>query len=315
MSHITSPTSSWQKGAVRFAELVEKKSGGRISVRVFPAGQLSNHNQQGELKMLRSGSIDMALVSPIILALYLDPRFDLCGLPWLFPDHDTANRVLDGTIGEELLSYLEPKGLHGLAFGVNGFRQITNSRRPIHTPGDLEKLRCRVAGSRMYYQTLRLLGADPLTMNFGEVFTSLQQGVIDGQENPLSIIYSSKLYEVQHYLTLWNYSYDPLVLTINRTRWEQFSPEDQNLLLGSAKEAMVYQREVVAHEDEVLPQQLREKRMEIIGLSDGEIQKFRDQVKPVYDEYKKIIGEPLVRRCLEEIEHLSAKSSGKALAK
>jgi len=315
LSHITSPTSSWQKGAVRFAERVRERSQGRIQVRVFPAGQLANHNQQGELKMVRSGSIDMALVSPIILALYLDPRFDLCGLPWLFPDHRTANAVLDGPVGDQLLSYLEPKGLKGLAYGVNGFRQITNSLRPIHSPVDLHRLRCRVAGSRMYYQTLDLLGADPLTMNFGEVFTSLQQGVIDGQENPLSIIYSSKLYEVQQYLTLWNYSYDPLILIINRSRWEQFSPADRTLLLAAAKEAMAYQRKVVQEEDRTLPAKLEQRGMKIVRLSDEELSVFRKETEPVYQTYSPIIGEPLVRQCLKQIHDIFAKKQGRGLAK
>jgi tripartite ATP-independent transporter DctP family solute receptor len=307
LSHITSPTSSWQKGAERFAELVEKRSGGKIRVRVYPAGQLANHNQQGELKMLGSGSIDMALVSPIILALYLDPRFDLFGLPWLFPDHATARQVLDGPIGQKVLSFLPPKGLQGLAYGVNGFRQITNSVRPIRAPDDLRGLRCRVAGSRMYFRTLQLLGADALTMNFGEVFTSLQQGVIDAQENPLSIIFSSKLYEVQPYLTIWNYSYDPLILIMNRSRWKTFSSQDQTLLLDCAREAMSYQTKIVEEEDRTLPQRLREKQMKVTILSKDEIEPFRERVQPVYSEYKKIIGEKLVDQCLKEIATISSK--------
>jgi TRAP-type C4-dicarboxylate transport system substrate-binding protein len=111
-------------------------------------------------------------------------------------------------LGKHAFLYLEQKGLKGLAFGANGFRQLTNSLLPVRTPENLTGVRCRVAGSRIFFRTFELLGADALTMNFGEVFTSLQQGVIDAQENPLSIIYSSRLYEVQPYLTIWNYSYD-----------------------------------------------------------------------------------------------------------
>jgi tripartite ATP-independent transporter DctP family solute receptor len=308
LSHITSPSSSWQKGAERFASLVEEQSRGRIRVKVFPAGQIANHNQQGELQMLGSGSIDMALVSTIILALYLDPRFDLFSLPWLFPDHQTANQILDGEIGKEILSYLEQKGIKGLAFGVNGFRQITNSVRPIKDPEDLTGIRCRVAGSRIYFRTFELFGADALTMNFGEVFTSLQQGVIDAQENPLSIVYSSRLYEVQPYLTILNYSYDPLILAMNRSRWQRFSAEDQVLLLRCAKEAMDYQRSVVIEEDRTLPGELSRKGMEVIRLDREEVQIFKERVRPIHEEYTPLIGEPLVRRCLNEVKKLKKKN-------
>ncbi len=297
LSHITAPTSSWQKGADRFAELAAQKSGGRIRVKVYPAGQIANHSQQGELKMLGSGSIDMALVSTIILALYLDPRFDVFGLPWLFPDHATAHRVLDGDVGDEVLTVLRSKGIVGLAYGVNGFRQITNKVRPIRTPEDLERIKCRVAGSRMYFRTFQLLGADALTMNFGEVFTSLQQGVIDAQENPLSIIYSSRLYEVQRYLTLWNYSYDPLILAINQARWERFSPEDRALLTAAAAEAMQEQRRVVEEEDRTLAGVLAKQGMDVIALSMEELARFKARVAPLYEEYAGRIGAQLVNRC------------------
>ncbi len=301
LSHITAPTSSWQKGAERFAELVAQKSSGRIRVKVYPAGQISNHSQQGELKMLGSGSIDMALVSTIILALYLDPSFDVFGLPWLFPDHETAHRVLDGDVGREALSVLQTKGIVGLAYGVNGFRQITNGVRPIRTPEDLDRIKCRVAGSRMYFRTFQLLGANAPTMNFGEVFTSLQQGVIDAQENPLSIIYSSRLYEVQRYLTLWNYSYDPLVLAINELRWKRFSPEDQALLTAAAREAMQNQRTIVLEEDRTLAATLRDRGMDVIALSSVELARFKTRIAPLYDEYAERIGPDLVNQCRQAV--------------
>jgi tripartite ATP-independent transporter DctP family solute receptor len=252
--------------------------------------------------MLGSGSIDMALVSTIILALYLDPRFDVFSLPWLFQDHETANRVCDGELGKHAFLYLEQKGLKGLAFGANGFRQLTNSLLPVRTPENLTGVRCRVAGSRIFFRTFELLGADALTMNFGEVFTSLQQGVIDAQENPLSIIYSSRLYEVQPYLTIWNYSYDPLILTMNRTRWNSFSSADQKMLLKSAKEAMDYQRSVVAQEDRDLPGLLSDQGMQIIRLSEEEIKQFKKMVLPVYEEFTPLIGKELVTLCIDEVK-------------
>ena len=301
LSHITSPGSSWDKGARRFADLVRERSQGRILVRVFPAGQAANHNQRAELSMLGSGSLDMALVSTIILALYLDPRFDLVGLPWLFPDHAAAERVLDGPVGRELLALLETKGIVGLAYGANGFRQITNSVRPVRAPADLAGLRCRVAGSAMYARTLELLGADPLTMNFGEVYTSLQQGVIQAQENPLSIIASSRLYEVQRYCTIWNYSYDPIILAVNRRTLESLAPADRDLLRACAREAMQYQRQVVHEEDRTLPEVLRSKGMQVERLDPDRIRAFRAAVAPVYREFSDVVGRERLERLLKEL--------------
>lgn len=138
-------------------------------------------------------------------------------------------------------------------------------------------------------------------MNFGEVFTSLQQGVIDAQENPLSIIYSSRLYEVQPYLTIWNYSYDPLILAMNLSRWNRFPPADRKLLMESAREAMDYQRAVVEEEDRTLPRLLTQKGMRVTRLTGEEVRRFREMVQPVYDEYTPRIGEQVVRECLEDV--------------
>src|SRR5512142_691307 len=197
LSHVTAKGSPWDKGAERFAELVAKKTGGRIEVKVFPQSQLANGSQKAELEMLQSGVLDMTWDSPIILALFLDKRFDVWNLPWLYPSMDVANKVADGPMGALAYKWLEEKGIVGLGIGVNGYRELTNSKHPITTPDDMKGIKFRVAGSKLYLETFKLLGANAVTMSFGEVFTSLQQGVIDGQENPTAIIDSSKLYEVQ----------------------------------------------------------------------------------------------------------------------
>lgn len=300
LSHITSPASPWHKGAERFAELVARRTGGKARVRVYPGASLSGRSQKTELQMVRSGVIHVHLVSPIILALFLDARFDVYDLPWLFPSHEVAWRALDGPLGELGERWLREKGFVGLAWGANGFRQLTNGRRPIRRPEDLSGIKFRVAGTRMYLRIFRLLGGNAVTMNFGEVFSSLQQGVIDGQENPLSVIVSSRLYEVQRHVTLWNYSFDPLILSMNAASFEGLSPEWKEVFRASAREAMRYQRELVAREDRVLPDVLRSKGMEVVRLSEAELAAFRRAVEPIYDEWAPRVGREALNLAISE---------------
>ncbi len=301
LSHITSPGSAWDKGAVRFAELVQERSQGRVQVQVFPGAQLAQHNQKAELQQLCDGTIDMTLHSSIILALILDRRFDAFSLPWLFPDHQTANRVCDGAFGRQALSWLNEHGVHGIAYGVNGFRQLTNSVRAVRKPDDLRGMKVRVAGTDLFRAVFTAFGANPLTMNFGEVFTALQQGTISAQENPLSIIASSKFYEVQQHLTLWNYAYDPLILTINQRRWNAMSEQDRALITECGLEAMAYQRSVVAEEDRRLVAELEQKGMTVCALSAEELDVFRAGVAAVYEEFTPRIGSEIVELLQSEV--------------
>ena len=310
LSHITSPGSAWDKGAQQFAELVNTRSEGRIQVKVYAGAQLAQHNQKTELQQLCNGTIDMTLHSPIILALFLDKRFDAFSLPWLFPNHGVANRVCDGPFGEQAMDWLEEHGVHGIGYGVNGFRQLTNSVRPVKTPTDLKGMKVRVAGTDLFRAVFSAFGANPMTMNFGEVFTALQQGTISAQENPLSIIDSSKLYEVQSHLTVWGYAYDPLILTMNRARWDSFSPEDQALLTSCGREAMAYQRKIVADEDMRLIEELAAQGMTVHVLQQEEIAVFRSVCSGVYDEFGPKIGKEIVSLLLAEVEKAGAETAG-----
>ena len=302
LSHITAPGSSWDVGAQKFAKLVSEKSDGKINTRVYPGGQLANRNQKTELQMLQTGAIDMMLVSPIILALHLDPRFDVFGLPWMFPNHKIANKVCDGVMGEKAAEWLKEKNIKALAFGVNGFRQLTNNKKEIKLPDDLKNLKIRVAGTKLFLTVFKLLDANPSTMNFGEVFSALAQGAIDGQENPLSIIYSSKLYEVQKYVTLWNYAYDPIILVINGNKWKSLSENEKNLLLNCAKEAMNFQRDFVEKDDKNLAKKLSEAGMKITTPTKNALADFKKKTEPVYKDFVNRIGKDIIELCKEEVE-------------
>ena len=226
LSLILGDNSDWYRGAAKFAELVRERSGGEWEVQLYPHAQLAGQDQRTELEMLQSGVIDLSMESSILLSV-IEPRMSVLSLPWLFDGYAKADSVLDGPLGEELLADLPPKGIVGLAYGVNGFRQLTNSRNPVLRPDDMRGMKIRVPGIRLYIDIFRLLGADPSSMNFGELFTALTQGAMDGQENPLSVIVSSRLEEVQKYLTVWNYSYDPVILCINRRLWDTLDADAQ----------------------------------------------------------------------------------------
>ncbi|RLD11632.1 MAG: C4-dicarboxylate ABC transporter substrate-binding protein [Chlamydiae bacterium] len=302
LSHITSPGSSWDIGAQKFAKSVNKKLIGKIKVQVFPGGQLANRNQKTELQMLQTGAIDLMLVSPIILALHIDPRFDVFSLPWMFPNHQVANKVCDGVMGDKSAEWLKEKNIKVLAFGVNGFRQLTNNKLPVKSPEDMKRLKIRVAGTKLFLTVFKLLGANPSTMNFGEVFTALAQGTVDGQENPLSIIYSSKLYEVQKYVTLWNYAYDPIILVMSGNKWNSLTEDERKIIKACAKDAMNYQRDYVQNEDNILVKKLTDSGMKVTKPSKKELELFSKRTESVYNKFKNTIGENVIKLCRDEVK-------------
>ncbi len=181
-SLILGETSDWYKGMQRWASLVAEKSQGAVEVRIFPQASLASGKQDTELEMVQSGTIEASFESSILLS-GIEPAFSVWSLPWLFDDYAAADSALLGEPGMEMLALLEERGLVGLGYGHNGFRQLTNSARPVRAPADLAGLKIRVPAISMYLDVFRALGADPSPMNFGEVFLALQQGTIDGQEN------------------------------------------------------------------------------------------------------------------------------------
>lgn len=293
MSVTSADGSTWTKGAEKFAELVKEKTDGAVEVKVYPNEQLSGGNQGKGVEMLRNGSIDISFHSNIIYSI-MDERFGVISLPWLLPDHETVDAKLNGTGGEVINEILDEIGIVGLGFGENGFRQITNSTRAIRTPEDMEGLKIRIPGIKMYISLYKALGADPIAMNFAEVFTSLQQKAIDGQENPTDIISSSKLYEVQNYLSVWNYSYDAIILGMNKEKFNSFDEEIQQALREAAQEACEYQVQLNRELEEEQLAMFEEKGMEVLRLTPEEIAAFQDKMGPVYEEYESIIGKDLI---------------------
>ncbi len=293
MSVTTSETSTWFLGAEKLAEDIEKETDGRIKIEVFANEQLSGGESGKALELLSKGNIDLTFNSTIIYSV-LDDRFGVASAPFIFNDLDDADAVFAGEGGEMLKEIVREKNIEPLGFGENGFRQITNSAHEIKGPEDIEGLKIRIPGITMYTDLFRELGANPSTMTFSEVFTSLQQGTIDGQENPIDVIYSSKLNEVQDYITMWNYSYDPLVLGINKDLFDSLSKEDQDLFTKLGEEAAEYQVEITREREKEQIEELKDSDFNFYYPTEEEIADYREAVEPVFDKYESIWGEDLL---------------------
>ena len=293
MSVTTADQSSWTQGANKFAELVAEKTDGKVEVKVFPNEQLSGGNQSKGVEMLKSGGIDISYHSNIIYSV-LDERFGVISLPWLLADEAAADEKLEGEGGKAINDLLKEHNIVGLGYGENGFRQLTNSKKEIKTPADISGSKIRVPGMKMYISLFQSLGADPISMNFSEVFTSLQQGAIDGQENPLDVIDTSKLYEVQKYMSMWNYSYDAIILGMNQDKFDSLDEATQTALVEAGKEASEYQKQVNRESAESQLKKFEEKGMTITPVEDIDVEGFKALAEETYTEYEPIIGKELI---------------------
>ena len=260
-----------------FAALVEERSGGNVTVAVFPNDQLANGNASRGIEMIASGSTDLAAYATCTLAV-IDEKLPVATIPWIFEDYDEAVAVIDSTGKDYYAERLAMKGMTYLGSFHNGFRQLTNSKHEVRTPEDVEHLKIRVPGSVVFMGFFYALGADPTAMNWSEVFTAIQQGTLDGQENGVSITDSSKMYEVQDYLTLWNYSYESDLFIANTEVWESLEPKTQELLAECASEACDWGRETLVNEEAATIEKFKEEGMTVTYLTDEEMAAFEEAV-------------------------------------
>lgn len=294
MSVTVSDSSTWYEAAEKLKEDLAKESDGRINLELFANEQLSGGDSGKAVESLAKGSIDLTFNSTIIYSI-LDDRFGVASAPFLFNNTDEVDPVFAGEGGEMFKEILAEKGVQALGYGENGFRQLTNSKLEIKNPEDLKGLKIRIPGITMYTDLYRELGTDPQTMTFSEVFTALQQGTIDGQENPIDVISSSKLQEVQDYMTLWNYSYDPLVLGMNKELYDSMSDEDKELFDRLGKEAAAYQVEIAREKETTQIADLEAAGMQIYTPTEEEIAQFKEASNPIYDKYTDIWGADLLK--------------------
>lgn len=285
--------SPWTQAAQRFADNVKEASGGKIKVTVFPDGQLSNGNQVAEFELLQNGTVDFTFHSSIILSI-VDPRFSLFSMPWIAPSEEELFALIDGP-GSQVWDGLSEKGVKPLGgFSTSGFRQLTNNKRAVTKPEDLDGLTLRVPGLKLYQDIFKAMGVSPVPTSFGELYGALQQGVVDGQENPISLIYVSNFHEVQDYMTIWNYSADAIGILTNQALWEKLSGPEQEIVTGAAREAAMWHRAEQAAANTKLLEEIR-KSLEVTTLTPEQIAVFRERMTPIYAEWEAAIGADLLK--------------------
>ncbi|MBA7560463.1 DctP family TRAP transporter solute-binding subunit [Candidatus Atribacteria bacterium 1244-E10-H5-B2] len=238
LGHVAEPAKPYAQGGVKFAELVYEKTNGEVEIQIFPGSQLGN--QRDLVEGLTFGTVDLTLTSTAVLANFL-PKMAIFDLPFIFRDIPHTYRALD-TIGVEMGKDLEPLGLKLLAFFENGVRHLTNSRRAVRVPEDMKGLKIRVMEQPVYIEMMNALGANPTPMAFGELFTALQQGTVDGQENPVSHIWTKRFFEVQKYISLTGHTYSAEPLLISTISWNKLPVDFQKAITDSAIEALDWHR-------------------------------------------------------------------------
>jgi len=289
-----SENSTWYPGAQKFAELVKERTAGKYIVDIYPSDQLAAGNIVKGLEVLRMGAADIDMRSTIIYTI-VDQRFTVPLMPWILPSYEDADKALGGLGGDKLFELVKENGIQPLAFGESGFRQITNNKHTITSPADLKNLKIRVPTIKMFIALFKSLGADPTSINFGELFAALQQGTVDGQENPPDVIASARLQEVQKFMTLWNASYDPIIMSASTNLWSRLSENEKKIFLDSAKEAMSFQKQLARKKNAELIDEFKAKGLKITTLTPEQISAFREAAQPVYKQYESIIGQDLLK--------------------
>lgn len=253
--------------AKKFNDLLKEKTKGELKLSLFPDSTLGN--AQTMISAVRGGTIDLEMSgSPNFSGL--EPKLNVIDIPFIFKDREHAYAVLDGEIGQGLLKDLEAQGLKGLAFWEVGFRSFTNSKHPVKTPDDIKGLKVRTNQNPMYIQAFSLLGANPVPMPLSELYTALETKAVDAQEHPVGIFWSAKLYEVQKHLSLTNHGYTPLIVVMNKAKFDALSPELQTAMLESAQEAGKYQRQLNLENEKGILEKLQKAGIQIIEKVDNQ---------------------------------------------
>ncbi|MDO5016621.1 MAG: TRAP transporter substrate-binding protein [Eubacteriales bacterium] len=281
-SHSVAPTHPYQLGLEKFAELVSEKTNGKYKIDIFHSAQLGNERDNYE--GLQLGTVDITMGSTGPMGTFVKD-FQMLDLPFLFESYEKADAVLDGELGQKLFEKLDAIGIVGGAFCDNGFRQITTSEKwgPIEKVEDLKGLKVRTMENEVHMETFKTLGADPTPMAYSEVFTSLQTGVLDSQENPIPIIYNNRIYEVQKNLSLTNHFYSPAMILFSGKMFEKLDADTQAIFLESAKEAAAYEREQIRKQEK---EQLEELKALNMNIAEPDLAPFKEACQPIYEKYK-----------------------------
>ncbi len=291
IGYATSPTSHYGVGSTVFCEEMEKRTSGRYKCQQFPNSALGGEREMIEAVQL--GTLDVVNTSTGPVGNFV-PEVNIVDIPFLFRDYDHARKTLDGPIGDELRAKFPSKGLIALAWTENGFRHLTNSKHAVRTPDDVKGLKVRTMQNKVHIQAFQSIGVQPTPMAFPELFTALQQGTVDGQENPIPVILSAKFAQVQKYLTLTGHVYSPALLITAPALWNKLSDADKKAFTEAAKAGGAAQRKKVNDDEAAGIDELRKAGMQVITNPDGNA--FRRAMTPVWSEFAKQYGAENIKR-------------------
>ncbi|RDD92359.1 C4-dicarboxylate ABC transporter [Acidovorax sp. BoFeN1] len=298
MSLVLGTAFPWGKGGELWANKVRERTNGRINIKLYPGVSLIQGDQTREFSALRQGVIDMAVGSTINWSPQVK-QLNLFSLPFLMPDYAAADALTQGEVGKSLFQTLDKAGVVPLAWGENGYREISNSKKAIKSPDDLKGMKIRVVGSPLFLDTFTALGANPTQMSWADAQPAMASSAVDGQENPLSVYMAAKLYTVaQKHLTLWGYMNDPLIFVVNKDIWNSWTPADREIVkqaaIDAGKEEIAIARKGMVEADKPLLKEIAANGVTVTQLSAAEREAFVKATRPVYEKWKNQIGADLV---------------------
>lgn len=305
MSLVLGPAFPWGKGGEIWANLVKERTQGRINIKLYPGVSLIQGDQTREFSAIRQGVIDMAIGSTINWSPQVK-ELNLFSMPFLMPDYAAADALTQGEVGKDIFKILEKSGVVPLAWGENGYREISNSKLAIKTPADMKGLKIRVVGSPLFLDTFTALGANPTQMSFADAQPALATGAVDGQENPMSIFTAAKLHNsAQKHITMWGYVNDPLIFVVNRDIWMSWTEADRAIVrqaaIDAGKQEVVIARKGLSEADRPLLKEVSALGVTVTQLTPAERAAFVTATRPVYDKWKNQIGATLVNNAEKAI--------------
>jgi TRAP-type transport system periplasmic protein len=305
MSLVLPPPTPWGQAGRIWADLVKERTQGRINIKLYPGVSLIQGDQTREFSALRQGVIDMAIGSTINWSPQVK-ELNLFSLPFLMPDYAAVDALTQGEVGKRIFTILEKDGVVPLAWGENGTRELTNSKRPIRTPADLKGMKIRVVGSPLFSDTFSALGANPTQMSWADAQPALASGAVDGQENPMFLFTILKMQTVgQKYVTTWGYVTDPLVFVVNKEVWNSWTPADQKIVREAAieagKEEIALARKGLVEPGKPLLKEVAAMGVTVTDLTPAERDAFVKATRPVYNKWKNTVGVDLVNTAEKSI--------------
>ena len=305
MSLVLGPAFPWGKGGELWADKVRERTQGRINIKLYPGTSLVQGDQTREFSALRQGVIDMAVGSTINWSPQIK-ELNLFSMPFLFPNFKAVDAVTQGEVGKDIFKVLEQRGVVPLAWGENGYREISNSKHAIKSPADLKGMKIRVVGSPLFIDTFTALGANPTQMSWADAQPAMASGAVDGQENPISVYKAAKLQSVgQKHMTLWGYINDPLIFVVNKDVWNSWSKADQDIVrqaaLDAGKEEIAIARKGLVEADKPLLKELGGLGVTVTELSPAEREAFVKATRSVASTWKGKIGGGLVDKAEKAI--------------